>query len=206
MSAMRPNLWFAVFFKTYSKILSQVCFFKWMLGKLWHQCHQTLRSNNKNPLLIHIWNSMKAPVFVLSGFWLRSWRMWWCNSAFFPSYIYIYMFGVQTSMKLHLQHMQVSNKWQLALQFCDFTTQRQFCLAIAACGNSLQDWFPGVGFQSHCCDGVRTWRFKTPYVSSWFLEANSSPLQMMLFQQRFSSNLYLSGLPFVGRPKHANLG
>ncbi|CAL1173887.1 unnamed protein product [Cladocopium goreaui] len=34
---------------------------------------------------------------------------------------------------------QVSGLWRLALQCCDFSSQRQFCLAMAACGASLQE-------------------------------------------------------------------
>ena len=81
-------------------------------------------AQQQKSLLIHIWNSTKAPVFVLRVFLMRSWRMQWCNSELlsklyiytYITYIYIHicihthMFAVQTSMTLHLQlqHMWLS--------------------------------------------------------------------------------------------------
>ena len=59
------------------------------LQNLWN-LNQTFRSTTKK-LLIHIWNSTQARVFVLVLFCWEAGE-WWCISAFFPSYIYIYIY------------------------------------------------------------------------------------------------------------------
>ena len=62
----------------------------------------------------------------------------------FPSFL------VSSAAGFRQRRRQVSGLWRLALQCCDFSSQRQFCLAMAACGASLQEtktawWFGTCG-------------------------------------------------------------
>ena len=59
-------------------------------------------AQQQKSLLIHIWNSTKAPVFVLRVFLMRSWRMQWCNSELLSKlYIYIYYIYIYIYLYSH---------------------------------------------------------------------------------------------------------